>query len=92
MEFFIVYRKVLWETNSFELRGVPRHDMWAVVLRRTRSGITLDEPRKNVSARLARLTPRHPGFWNHASNRHCHRMLGVLTPHASYTLRLKTLQ
>jgi len=39
------------------LAGVPLHDVWAVDLPRTRSGITLDEFLRTASARLCRLSP-----------------------------------
>ena len=39
------------------LAGVPLHDVWAVDLPRTRSGITLDEFLRMASTRLCRLSP-----------------------------------
>jgi len=39
------------------LAGVPLHDVWAVDLPRTRSGITLDEFSRTASARLFTLSP-----------------------------------
>jgi hypothetical protein len=39
------------------LLGVPLHDVWAVDLPRTRSGITLDEFLRTASARLCRPSP-----------------------------------
>ncbi len=39
------------------LAGVPLHDVWAVDLPRTRSGITLDEFLRTASARLFALSP-----------------------------------
>ena len=39
------------------LAGVPLHDVWAVNLPRTRSGITLDEFVRAASARLYTLSP-----------------------------------
>jgi len=39
------------------LAGVPLHDVWAVDLPRTRSGITLDEFSRTASAHLCKLSP-----------------------------------
>ena len=39
------------------LTGVPLHDVWAIDLPRTRSGITLDEFSQTASARLFTLSP-----------------------------------
>jgi hypothetical protein len=39
------------------LAGVPLHDVWAVDLPRTRSGITLDEFLRTASTRLFTLSP-----------------------------------
>jgi hypothetical protein len=39
------------------LAGVPLHDVWAVDLPRTRSGITLDEFLRTASTRLCKLSP-----------------------------------
>ena len=39
------------------LAGVPPHDVWAIDLPRTRSGITLDEFLRTASTRLCRLSP-----------------------------------
>ncbi len=39
------------------LAGVPLHDVWAVDLPRTRSGITLDEFLRTAGARLFTLSP-----------------------------------
>jgi hypothetical protein len=39
------------------LAGVPLHDVWAVDLPRTRSGITLDEFLRTASTRLCTLSP-----------------------------------
>ena len=39
------------------LAGVPLHDVWAVDLPRTRSGITLDEFLRTASERPCRLSP-----------------------------------
>ncbi len=39
------------------LAGVPLHDVWAVDLPRTRSGITLDEFSRTAKTRLFRLSP-----------------------------------
>jgi hypothetical protein len=39
------------------LAGVPLHDVWAVDLPRTRSGITLDEFMRTASTRLFTLSP-----------------------------------
>src|SRR5215469_9692539 len=39
------------------LAGVPLHDVWAIDLPRTRSGITLDEFSQTASARLFTLSP-----------------------------------
>jgi len=39
------------------LAGVPLHDVWAIDLPRTRSGITLDEFSRTASARLCTCSP-----------------------------------
>jgi hypothetical protein len=39
------------------LAGVPLHDVWAIDLPRTRSGITLDEFVRTASTRLCALSP-----------------------------------
>jgi len=39
------------------LAGVPLHDVWAVDLPRTRSGITLNEFLRTASTRLCKLSP-----------------------------------
>src|SRR5260370_37101150 len=39
------------------LAGVPLHDVWAVDLPRTRSGVTLDEFLRIASTRLCKLSP-----------------------------------
>src|SRR5258707_5426496 len=39
------------------LAGVPLHDVWAIDLPRTRSGITLDEFLRTASTRLCTLSP-----------------------------------
>jgi hypothetical protein len=39
------------------LAGVPLHDVWAIDLPRTRSGITLDEFLRTASTGLCRLSP-----------------------------------
>ena len=46
------------------LAGVPLHDVWAVDLPRTRSGITLDEFLRTASARPCRLSPQARALLN----------------------------
>ena len=56
------FERVPLRVHEF-LAGVPLHDVWAVDLPRSRSGITLDEYLRVTSARpltlppLARLSP-----------------------------------
>src|SRR5260370_38346063 len=51
-----VFARLPLRVHDF-LAGVPLHDVWAVDLPRTRSGVTLDEFLRIASTRLCKLSP-----------------------------------
>ena len=57
------YERLPLRVHEF-LAGVPLHDVWAVDLPRTRSGITLDELLRTASARPCRLSPQARALLN----------------------------